>query len=220
MVPSGEEKKIMRYETADNWDVAELEEFLRALSITYNGFYMFTMGERLREERFREFIVSLKDFAAVYSELERGYHGGFLEWPHFGYLDKYYVVPSMSDLILTLNASLREEEKLKLSSIQIGSPGFIEIGGLPVPLEALLGLVPLIISRFFPNKHKKTMQNIEEDIKKQELISHCLENLRKYREEMESFARPTTIDKAMEAICKEVRTLIKFQLLEKVKPPE
>jgi hypothetical protein len=36
---------------------------------------------------------------------------------------------------------------------------------------------------------------------------------------MESFAHPTTIDKAMEAICK-VRTITKFQLLEKVKPIE
>jgi hypothetical protein len=38
-----------------------------------------------------------------------------------------------------------------------------------------------------------------------------------HREEMESFAHPTTIDKAMEAICK-VCIITKFQLLEKMKP--
>jgi hypothetical protein len=216
MVPIVEKKGIIRYEMADNWDLAKLEEFLRALSVTYNGFYIFTMGERLREERFYEFRRSLEGFDAIYSEIKRKFDG----WLNFWYLEEYYSVPSMSDLILTLNGTLREEEKLKLRAIQIGSPGYIEVAGLPVPLVALLALVPFIISRFFPTKHKKTMQSIEEDIRKQEVIRACLENLRKYREEMESFARPTTIDKAMEAVCKEVRTITKFQLLEMVNPSE
>lgn len=40
----------------------------------------------------------------------------------------------------------------------------------------------------------------------------------KYKQVMEGFAQPTTtIDKAMEAACGELRTITKFQLLEKVK---
>lgn len=42
----------------------------------------------------------------------------------------------------------------------------------------------------------------------------------KYKQVMESFAQPTTIDKAMEAVCGELGTITKFQLLEKVKPSE
>jgi hypothetical protein len=42
----------------------------------------------------------------------------------------------------------------------------------------------------------------------------------KYKQVMESFAQPTTIDKAMETVCGELRTITKFQLLEKVKPSE
>src|SRR5215208_5264210 len=98
MVPDGEEKKIIRYETADNLDVAKLDEFLRALSVTYNGFYIFTMGERLGEERFSQFRHSLEDFDAIYSEIKRRFEG----WQNFWYLEEYYSVPSMSDLILTL----------------------------------------------------------------------------------------------------------------------
>jgi hypothetical protein len=150
---------------ADNWDLADLESFVRALSIAYNGFYIFTVHEGLRYDRFQEFKNSLEGFALFYKQIK----GVASDWTTSWYLHEYYFVSSMSDLILTLNASLQEEEKLKLRAIQIGSPGFIEVEGLPVPLDALVGLVPLIITRFFPKKHKKSMQSIEEEIKNKNL---------------------------------------------------
>ena len=129
---------------ADSWDLAELVLFLRALSITYNGFYIFTMSEKLMGDRFSEFGRFLKDFNEDYNEVKRGLAGS----PNFGYIVKSYFIPTMSDLI----------QSLKLRTIQIQSPGFIEVEGLKVPLEAIAGLVTFIITRFFPNKDKKTAE--------------------------------------------------------------